>query len=91
MLSRLYGNGQNLRDVILGITSETPFGSELSTRLISPRDPNEYAEVTMMRSFAAVSPHAPHVQGDLRLEQQSSQAEVSKCQPEMQRYQLSGW
>lgn len=88
MLSRLYSNGKSLRDVILDISCEIPVGAELPTRLISPGDPVEYAEATMMRSFAAVTHPAPPIQSGLRLEQQSTQAEVSNCEPWLQRCQL---
>ena len=65
-----------MRDVLLEITCNAVVGSRLSACLITNTDSSEYADLLMTKSFAAVNAGSPQVAEQLRVEQQSTQAEV---------------
>lgn len=80
ILQRMYSHGKTLRETVLSITSATAAANQLSALLITPTDPAEYAETLMTKAFAVVHIGSPEINKDIRLEQQSTQAEVTpKC------------
>ena len=78
MLSCLYHNGESLCETILHVTRGTPVELEVADRLISPADSLEYSELLLRRSFVALNLDAPPIKDNLRLQQQSTQAEASE-------------
>lgn len=78
MLSRLYSNGESLCEAVLHVTRGTSVELEAAECLISPADSLEYSELLMRRSFVALDLDAPPIKENLRLQQQSTQAEASE-------------
>lgn len=82
MLQRMYGHGRSLHETLLTMTSATAVGRQLSACLITPTDSSEYAEILMGKTFAAENAQSPAIVENVRLEQQSSQGEVTvRCTP----------
>jgi hypothetical protein len=77
ILQRMYSHGKTLHETLLSITSATAAASQLSASLITPTDPGDYAETLMTKAFAVVNIDSPEINKDVRLEQQSTQAEVT--------------
>jgi hypothetical protein len=77
ILQRMYSHGKTLQETLLSITSATAAASQLSASLITPTDPGDYAETLMTKAFAVVNIDSPEINKDVRLEQQSTQAEVT--------------
>ncbi len=66
-----------MHETLLSITSASAAASQLSALLITPTDPADYAETLMTKAFAVVNADSPEINKDVRLEQQSTQAEVT--------------
>ena len=77
ILQRMYNHGKSLSETLLSITSATAAANQLSALLITTTDPAEYAETLMTKAFAVVNVDSPEINKDVRLEQQSTQAEVT--------------